>query len=91
METLRAFAKAVNDGKNYENQFVALGCDLDLTDVAWTPIGTSDHGKTTGFAGTFDGRGCTVSHITCGKAGAAVSYEAIGFFGVVDGGTVKNH
>ena len=90
VETLRAFAKAVNDGKNYENQFVALGCDLDLTDVAWTPIGTSDHGKTTGFAGTFDGRGCTVSHITCGKAGAAVSYEAIGFFGVVDGGTVKN-
>ena len=31
-----------------------------------------------------------MSHITCGKAGAAVSYEAIGFFGVVDGGTVKN-
>ena len=30
-----------------------------------------------------------MSHVNCGKAGAAASYEAIGFFGVVSG-TVKN-
>lgn len=50
-----------------------------------------DHGKTYGFAGTFDGRNNTVSNVTCGTGGDAADYEAIGFFGVVDaGGMVQN-
>lgn len=89
VDTLLAFAQSVNDGENYSGKYVALGGNLDLSGKTWVPIGKSDHGKTNAFAGTFDGKGYTVSHVNCGKAGAAASYEAIGFFGVVSG-TVKN-
>lgn len=90
IDQLKAFADAVNEGNSYAGKYVVLGANLDLSEIAiWAPIGNSDHGKTNAFAGTFDGKGYTVSHVNCGKAGAAASYEAIGFFGVVSG-TVKN-
>ena len=90
IDQLKAFADAVNEGNSYAGKYVVLGANLDLAEIAiWAPIGNSDHGKTNAFAGTFDGKGYTVSHVNCGKAGAAASYEAIGFFGVVSG-TVKN-
>lgn len=90
IDQLKAFADAVNKGNSYAGKYVVLGANLDLAEIAiWAPIGNSDHGKTNAFAGTFDGKGYTVSHVNCGKAGAAASYEAIGFFGVVSG-TVKN-
>lgn len=90
IDQLKAFADAVNKGNIYAGKYVVLGANLDLSEIAiWAPIGNSDHGKTNAFAGTFDGKGYTVSHVNCGKAGAAASYEAIGFFGVVSG-TVKN-
>lgn len=90
IDQLKAFADAVNNGNSYAGKYVVLGANLDLAEIAiWAPIGNSDHGKTNAFAGTFDGKGYTVSHVNCGKAGAAASYEAIGFFGVVSG-TVKN-
>ena len=86
---LQAFAKSVNEGMNYKGKYVSLGTNLNLKDVAWEPIGTSDHGKYTSFAGIFDGGGYTVSHINCGSGSAPAKYEAIGFFGVVSG-TVQN-
>lgn len=90
IDQLKAFADAVNKGNSYAGKYVVLGANLDLSEIAiWAPIGNSDRGKTNAFAGTFDGKGYTVSHVNCGKAGAAASYEAIGFFGVVSG-TVKN-
>lgn len=90
IQQLQDFAAAVNEGEDYTGKYIALGANLDLSEIAiWAPIGTSDHGKTDAFAGTFDGKGYTVSHVNCGKAGASASYEAIGFFGVVSG-TVKN-
>lgn len=90
IDQLKDFADAVNKGNSYAGKYVVLGANLDLAEIAiWAPIGNSDHGKTNAFAGTFDGKGYTVSHVNCGKAGAAASYEAIGFFGVVSG-TVKN-
>lgn len=90
IDQLKAFADAVNKGNSYAGKYVVLGANLDLSEIAiWAPIGNSDHGKTNAFAGTFDGKGYTVSHVNCGKAGAAAGYEAIGFFGVVSG-TVKN-
>ena len=90
IDQLKAYADAVNNGNSYAGKYVVLGANLDLAEIAiWAPIGNSDHGKTNAFAGTFDGKGYTVSHVNCGKAGAAASYEAIGFFGVVSG-TVKN-
>ena len=91
IDTLMKFAKSVNDGEDYAGKYVALACDLDISGETWTPIGRVDHGKTYGFAGTFDGRNNTVSNVTCGTGGDAADYEAIGFFGVVDaGGMVQN-
>lgn len=89
VDTLLAFAQSVNDGENYSGKYVALGGNLDLSGKTWVPIGKSDHGKTTGFAGVFDGQGYTVSHVSCGSGSAATKYEADGFFGVVSG-TVRN-
>ena len=89
VDTLLAFAQSVNDSEDYEDKYIALGGNLDLSDVDWVPIGKSDHGKTTGFAGTFDGQGYTVSHVSCGSGSAPTAYEADGFFGVVSG-TVRN-
>ena len=85
IEQLQQFAEAVNAGNDYAGKYVALGCDLNLSGIIWTPIGTSDHGKTTGFAGTFDGRGYTISHVNCGSGSTPTKYEADGFFGVVSG------
>ena len=62
------FAESVNDGEDYDGKYVALACDLDISGETWAPIGTADHGRTSGFAGTFDGRGYTVSNLTCGTA-----------------------
>ena len=91
IDTLMKFAESVNDGEDYDRKYVALACDLDISGEDWAPIGTADHGKTSGFAGTFDGRGYTVSNLTCGTAKDAKEYEAVGFFGVIaEGGTVKN-
>lgn len=89
VDTLLAFAQSVNDGENYSGKYVALGGNLDLSGKTWVPIGKSDHGKTTGFAGVFDGQGYTVSHVSSGSGSAATKYEADGFFGVVSG-TVRN-
>ena len=85
---LTAFAASVNKGEAYKGQYIALNADLDLAELIWVPIGTSAHEKYTGFAGTFDGRNHTVSHITCGTGSNNVSYEAIGFFGVIENGGV---
>lgn len=91
IDTLMKFTESVNDGEDYDGKYVALACDLDISGETWTPIGRVDHGKTSGFAGTFDGRGYTVSNLTCGTAKDAKEYEAVGFFGVIaEGGTVKN-
>ena len=91
IDTLMKFAESVNDGEDYDGKYVALACDLDISGETWTPIGRVDHGKTSGFAGTFDGRGYTVSNLTCGTAKDAKEYEAVGFFGVIaEGGTVKD-
>ena len=90
VKTLMDFAASVNDGEDYADKYVALAANLDLSGEDWAPIGTADHGKTSGFAGTFDGRGYTVSSLTCGTAKDAKEYEAVGFFGVIaEGGTVK--
>lgn len=89
IDQLKKFAEAVNAGNDYSGKYVVLSANLDLSDLTWVPIGSSDHGKTSGFAGTFDGKGYTIRNVNCGSGSAAADYEAIGFFGVVSG-TVKN-
>ena len=89
IDQLKKFAEAVNAGNDYSGKYVVLSANLDLSDLTWVPIGSSDHGKISGFAGTFDGKGYTIRNVNCGSGSAAADYEAIGFFGVVSG-TVKN-
>ncbi len=77
---LVALADRVNGGDTMEGKTVLLAADLDLSGLAWTPIGAT--GK--GFMGTFDGQGHTVSNldVNCAENG--------GLFGRVFKGTIKN-
>jgi len=89
-EQLVAFAQYVNAGN--KDAKAVLDADIDMTDVAWTPICQtvsyhSSEATDTGYTGTFDGNGHTISNLTVtGKSGATYSY---GLFGTVSG-TVKH-
>ncbi len=72
VDDLRAFAEEVNAGDNYEGKTVVLANDIDLTDVAWTPISS--------FSGTFDGQHYTISNLT----NAACLFNTITAGGVVN-------
>ncbi len=56
---LAAFAADVNSGNTYKGKTVKLGANIDLNDIAWTPIGNS----TNKFDGTFIGTGYTISNL----------------------------
>lgn len=80
---LQAFAALVDAGNTYAGQYVALGADIDLSGVDnWNPIGAeakSDTCLDKLFAGTFDGRGHTVSGLKIRVADAA-SETNVGLF-----------
>ena len=88
LETLR---NKVNAGNSYEGQFVKLAADLTLTE-AWTPIGNGTRSSKSysgnAFKGTFDGDNKSISGLKI--TSTTGNDAAIGLFGVVDGGTVKN-
>ncbi len=90
---LVAFAESVNGGNVYEGMQVFLDADIDMKDVAWTPIGnaTFDLAVVTGpvFSGTFDGQGHTVNNLKINNEAVAEN-GVIGLFGVIDGAVVKN-
>ena len=76
-DQLVEFATIVNNGENDANG--VLTADIDMTGVAWTPIGNdASH-----FKGVFDGQYHTIDHLKYESA-----EERIGIFGVVDGGCV---
>lgn len=63
-----------------------LTADIDLTGKEWTPIGSKINYGYTGYTGTFDGQGHTISGLTINQARCAV-----GLIGCIDnGGMVKN-
>ena len=90
-QELRSFASAVNGGESYEGRSVTLTDDITLTGE-WTPIGNGSRNSKTytgnSFKGIFDGGDYTISGLTITSTTA--DDAAIGLFGVVDGGTVKN-
>ena len=90
-EELRTFASAVNGGENYEGSVVTLANDITLTGE-WTPIGNGSRSSKTytgnAFKGTFDGGNHTISGLTITSTSDADA--AVGLFGIVDGGTVKD-
>ena len=90
-EELRDFANAVNSGVSYAGQSVTLTDNITLSSE-WTPIGNGARSSKTytgySFKGTFDGGDYTISGLTITSTTA--DDAAVGLFGVVDGGTVKN-
>ena len=63
-DQLSALARAVDNGESYEGKTVALGADLDLSDLgSWDPIGAEAGGEAL-FNGTFDGAGYTIRGLT---------------------------
>ena len=77
---LAGLAEIVNSGETF-TATVKLGGNVDITDINWTPIGTSEHP----FAGTFDGANNTINGLTI--AGAD---EAALFGYIADGATIKD-
>ena len=82
-EELLLFAQSVNIGTNYSGQTIELAANIDLggNTNPWTSIGTSSNK----FKGTFDGKNHVISGL---YINATASNQ--GFFGYVNGGTIKN-
>lgn len=73
VNSLFAFADAVNGGNNYSGKTVKLLEDIDLQNKEWTPIGQSG----SSFKGTFDGNNKTICNLNVTTTGDV----ATGFFG----------
>ena len=68
-EQLAGFAAIVNGTAkgiaidSFAGKTVKLGCDVNLNNIAWTPIGDVEADDFVGFQGTFDGQGYTISNL----------------------------
>ncbi len=69
-EQLAGLAELVNGGNSFNGKTIKLTADLDLSNYAWTPIGTSIYDKSPEtpdvkmFAGNFDGGNHTITGLT---------------------------
>lgn len=75
---LMAFAEQVNNGDQYA--CAVLDADIDMSGSDWSPIGIDSHR----FRGLFDGRGHTISGLTCSVTCSDSDNKGAGLFGVVD-------
>lgn len=89
---LKAFRNKVNAGEAFEGKTIELTKDISLAEE-WAPIGNGSRNGSTytdkAFKGIFDGKGKSISNVKI-TANTTDANDAIGLFGVVDGGTVKN-
>ncbi|MBO5912874.1 MAG: leucine-rich repeat domain-containing protein [Clostridia bacterium] len=72
---------------DFDGKTVKLNANLDLKDIAWTPIGrigTTSTDFTYSFKGTFDGQNFTVSNLNVSNEGWA------GLFGIARYADIKN-
>ena len=94
VDELLQFAKAVDDGK-YDHKtdaVVSLDADLDLTGVAWKPIGSvfaADGTLQHYFSGKFYGNGHTISHLDFSENYGKTEYPSFGFFSEVYGAEIS--
>lgn len=90
-DKLVALRNSVNGGEAYAGMYFKLTSDIALSGE-WTAIGNGSRSSKSytgnAFKGVFDGSNNTISGLTITSTTAADA--AIGLFGVVDGGTVKN-
>ena len=89
-DELLQFAKAVDNGE-YDDKtdaVVSLDADLDLTGVAWKPIG-SDGTLLHYFSGKFYGNGHTISNLDFSENYGKTEYPSFGFFSEVHGAEIS--
>ena len=94
VDELLQFANAVDNGE-YDDKtdaVVSLDADLDLTGVAWKPIGSvfdGDGNLLHYFGGKFYGNGHTISNLDFSKNYGKVEYPVFGFFSVAYGAEIS--
>ena len=94
VDELLQFAKAVDNGE-YDDKtdaVVSLDADLDLTGVAWKPIGSDFDGDGNllhYFSGKFYGNGHTISNLDFSKNYGMAEYPVFGFFSVAYGAEIS--
>ena len=94
VDELLEFAKAVDNGE-YDDKtdaVVSLDADLDLTGVAWTPIGSvfaADGTLLHYFSGKFYGNGHTISNLDFSENYGKTEYPFFGFFSEVYGAEIS--
>ena len=94
VDELLEFAKAVDNGE-YDDKtdaVVSLDADLDLTGVAWTPIGSvfaADGTLLHYFSGKFYGNGHTISNLNLSENYGKTEYPSFGFFSEVYGAEIS--
>lgn len=77
-EELAGLAQIVNSGTDtFSGKTVKLGANIDLNDIAWTPIGSSADGWNCKFNGTFIGTGYIISNLY------VTGTKGLGLFGYV--------
>ena len=88
VDELLQFANAVDNGE-YDDKtdaVVSLDADLDLTGVAWKPIGSvfdGDGNLLHYFSGKFYGNGYTISNLDFSENYGKTEYPSFGFFSEV--------
>ena len=94
VDELLQFAKAVDNGE-YDDKtdaVVSLDADLDLTGVAWKPIGSvfdSDGNLLHYFSGKFYGNGHTISNLDFSENYGKAEHPVFGFFSVAYGAEIS--
>ena len=94
VDELLQFAKAVDNGE-YDDKtdaVVSLDADLDLTGVAWKPIGSDFDGDGNllhYFSGKFYGNGHTISNLDFSENYGKAEYPVFGFFSVAYGAEIS--
>ena len=94
VDELLQFAKAVDNGE-YDDKtdaVVSLDADLDLSGVAWTPIGSvfaADGTLLHYFSGKFYGNGHTISNLDFSENYGKAEYPSFGFFSEVYGAEIS--
>ena len=94
VDELLQFAKAVDNGE-YDDKtdaVVSLDADLDLTGIAWTPIGSTfdaDGNLLHYFSGRFYGNGHTISNLDFSENYGKTEYPSFGLFSEVYGAEIS--
>ena len=94
VDELLQFAKTVDNGE-YDDKtdaVVSLDADLDLTGVAWKPIGSvfdGDGNLLHYFSGKFYGNGHTISNLNLSENYGKTEYPSFGFFSEVYGAEIS--